>query len=49
MKNCSRARVRRGYLAAAAVLALGLAAALNLLVSRVPASAREVDLTDNGL
>ena len=49
MKNRSRARVRRGYLAAAAVLALGLAAALNLLVSRVPASAREVDLTDNGL
>ena len=34
MKNRSRARVRRGYLAAAAVLALGLAAALNLLVSR---------------
>lgn len=49
MKNRSRTRVRRGYLAAAAVLALGLAAALNLLVSRVPASAREVDLTDNGL
>lgn len=49
MKQNKQAWGRRGYLAAAAVLAVALVAVLNLMAGQLPASVRELDLTDNGI
>ena len=49
MKQNKQAWGRRGYLAAATVLAVALVAVLNLMAGQLPASVRELDLTDNGI
>ena len=49
MKQNKQAWGRRGYLAAATVLAVALVAVLNLMAGQLPASIRELDLTDNGI